>query len=109
MKISFKASGPDTIVHGLPPGGDCVEWNPDEGDAKVGDNQVHQQQVVIRLQLKHCLSFYACIYEVVFSSLSIIVYHFMPFTDFFPFGISSGPYMGLFLAFSETYKAGRRN
>ena len=42
----------DAIVHGSPPGSDCVEWNSDDGDAEVGENQVDQQQMVIRLQLK---------------------------------------------------------
>ena len=36
----------------LPPGRDGVEWNSDDGYAEVGENQVDQQQMVIRLQLK---------------------------------------------------------
>ena len=36
----------------IPPGCDSIEWNSDDRDAKVGENDVNQQKMVVRLQLE---------------------------------------------------------
>ena len=67
---------------------------PQSGSSATGGNPSAAETLFIIL----------CLYEVVLSSLWIIVYHFMPFIDFFYHLEYNLDHMGLFLAFSETYK-----